>query len=453
LRHQAVLHNYTAAYKLVSSLKEIISKSRADNSYPKYSDQFLLFCQRTADDTLRYLEKSGNPKTAKLDFDILISKLSAIRQGWELLHTFIKPVLDADSLKVPYSLIQFLSEHTGKLSVVKGTKIVIESNPELNYFQHRHTELIIAIKFLLILIGEPENLTERVKIKRLGFLGLPYSQSKSLFMNCLLYHEIGHFIAEEAGVFSTKIRKDTKGKLEPLFEEYTEWAGNIILVWMEELFADLVAVKLLGPAYTLAYMELYRSVIDLSSDQILEFDIDHPCAPLRFREQVKALKKDKWEQHIKLEQWERLKGVSRSKESAYKSSLILHINDPYMVKIWQGLIKFFCRPDIIKTVHDLADEFVEGRENPCEHFIKSAERIQECLEHGIVPSFAGKNGDMPHPTAIINGAMFFWLSGMDDLYQIVPSIHKEKVKDRVALEQRVEMWCMKAIEDWLIKRK
>jgi len=272
-------------------------------------------------------------------------------------------------------------------------------------------------------------------------------------MNCLLYHEIGHFIAEEAGVFSTKIRKDTKGKLEPLFEEYTEWAGNIILVWMEELFADLVAVKLLGPAYTLAYMELYRSVIDLSSDQILEFDIDHPCAPLRFREQVKALKKDKWEQHIKLEQWERLKGVSRSKESAYKSSLILHINDPYMVKIWQGLIKFFCRPDIIKTVHDLADEFVEGRENPCEHFIKSAERIQECLEHGIVPSFAGKNGDMPHPTAIINGAMFFWLSGMDDLYQIVPSIHKEKVKDRVALEQRVEMWCMKAIEDWLIKRK
>ena len=87
--------------------------------------------------------------------------------------------------------------------------------------------------------------------QRLGFLGLPFSQSRTLFNNCLLYHEAGHFIAEETTVFFTVIRNYVDGELEPYFrdhEEYTSLAGDIILVWMEELFADLVAVKLLGPA-------------------------------------------------------------------------------------------------------------------------------------------------------------------------------------------------------------
>jgi len=439
-----VLHKCTAANKLILSLKEIISTGRADSPYPKWSDHFLLFCEHTADATLKYIEKkSSTLRTKDDDRVIFLSRLSSIIQGWELLHTFIKPVLDADALKVPYPLIHFLSEHIGKLNVVKDAKLVIEIIPALNYLQHRHTRLKNTMKFMRIDTQGP------YIEPRLGFLGMPCSQSKSLFMNCLLYHEVGHFIAEEAGVFSTKELDKVTEQFKDFFKQYASWAAEVVLVWMEELFADLVAVKLLGPAYTLSYLELLRLVTDLSHEQMQTFEIDHPADALRFREQLKILKDDKWVKYIKnLNQWKELEKIAAIKKKQYRPP---YEDDPDMLKIWQKLMEFLCDDERIKNVHEKVSNLTSDRENPRKHYAESFKIIQECLQHGIVPSVS-KNEHMPHPTAIINGAVFFWLSGMSELYQIIPKISGNKVKDRAFLEARLEMWCLKAIEDWLIER-
>lgn len=441
-----ILHRCTAAYKLISSLKEIISSSRASNSYPQWSDYFLSFCEGIADESLSYVESRLEiSKYDPISYRIVAGQLSSLIQGWELLHAFIKPVIDADILRVPYPLIRFLSEHVGSLETVKDTKIVVELTPELNYHQHRHTRLKKVLTHI------PHDKDEKSE-PRLGFLGLPCSQSKSLFMNCLLYHEAGHFIAEETGVFSTERLDSLALQLRDDFPNYDTWAASTIQTWMEELFADLIAVKLLGPAYTLAYLELLRLVVDLSKEQIRTFQIDHPADALRLREQLKILSDDKWQesQISLLKQWKELEGIADADVNTY---LPPDEDDPDMQKVWKKLMAFLCQDKIIEEIHKLVEDKTQDREPPAALFKAFEGRIFDYLSHGIVPSVSKKNEEIPHPIAVINGAVYFILSGMTELVKIVQGLPEGQILSTSILEQRVEMWCMKAIEDWLVRLK
>lgn len=442
-----LLSKCTVAYKLVSSLKSIITVCRANNSYPKQSDNFLLFCSYTADETLNFIEQrlvvfDGSEK----QYTLLVSQLDSIVQAWRVLHAFIKPTLDADTLKIPYSLVQFLSIHIGSLDVVKGANIVVNLIPNLNYNQNRHTTLNSTMRFLKIGLGH--NYTE----PRYGFLGLPCSQSKSLFMNCILYHEAGHFIAEETTLFPIKEFDDLVDEFKAPFEKNASWAARTFQRWLEEIFADIVAVKLLGPAYTLAYLELVHLMTDSSKTQIKTFDIFHPADALRLREQVKTLESDGWEKHIDTEQWDRLKEIAAINEDEYRTPNEDKDDEDErdMKKVWTDLITFLCQPNRIKKMHDKADILLKDRQLPCEHYATFKKRILQCLEHGIVPSAGNAGEKIPHPTAIMNGAVFFLISGMKELFKITKNIHENVAGDHALLEQRVEMWCMKAIEDWLI---
>ena len=451
-----VLDKCTAAWKLVSSLRDIIAGGRTDRTYPRWSDHFLCFCERTADTTLDYLKKQLTSDGDEIvGTDELLWRLSAIIQGWELLHTFIKPVLDADNLKVPYPLVHFLTEHVGQLQAVNKAKLVIEISPELNYFQHQHSDLRRAIIFLQAAIGaQPTDET-------LGFLALPCSQSKGLFMNCLLYHEVGHFMAEETGLLSPAERASLRNELENAFrqhlstesdrpfQQYLDWAVSTTEKWIEELFADLVAVNLLGLAYTLSYMELLRLVTELSEGEMIRFSIDHPADALRFREQLKVLVKDNWREHVMdLPHWGQLVEITATSDDKY-SVPSEYEDDPDMSEVWLMLIQNLCKPERIAGIHRKVDDLLADRQKPSELYSKYAKGIKECLAHAIVPSNE-QSGSTPHPISIINGGTLFLLCEMAELYRTVPSRLTERLGDRAFLESRIELWCLKAIDDWLI---
>ena len=357
-----------------------------------------------------------------LPVGILSERLSTIIHAWELLHSFIKPVLDADNLKVPHPLVHFLTEHIGGLRVVAGAKFVTEISPQLNYFQHSHTDLRNAISFLQSLVRGP------AIEPRLGFLALPCSQSRNLFTNCLLYHEVGHFIAEETSLLAHIEITKLSDELESKFGEYKRWAASRIRRLMEELFADIVAVRLAGLAYTLSYMELIRLVSDDLTQHAKRFFVDHPADALRFREQLKILEHDKWGEYgARLPQWAELKKISQVTELEYLVPKEYQ-NDVAMTKIWKMLIETLCNEDRLKRLHEQVDGVLADRVNPYERFVESAAEVEECLGHGIVPSLE-RGGHSPHPLAIINGAVIFWLSGMSELYRIVPRCSGKKVED------------------------
>lgn len=394
-----------------------------------------------ADATLEFIDTQVKAvKANEANAQDLSSRLLIVMLAWELLHSYIKPVADAGTLRVPYPLVQFISDQVGRLEHVKNAHIVIELMPQLNYFQHPHTSLRETLTFLRQIVGlSPE-------MHKLGFLGLPCSQSKGLFMNCLLYHEAGHFIAEEAGVFATAKLDELKGEFAS-FGQHDEWAANIVLMWMEEIFADLVAVKLLGPAYTLAYMELQRSAYALEPSRARTFDPEHPADAMRFREQLKALRADKWKSHVPPRCWSEMERIAKSKQYLPPEE-----DDQDMSSLWSTLMTTLLKPKRIAKIHQLADEFVEGRQNPRVDYAKAKRLVRTCLEHGIVPSVSKEEKSAPEPTAIINGAVLHWLRGMKPLYAIIPKLNRETIEHRAILEQRVEMWSTKAIADWLASR-
>jgi hypothetical protein len=389
---------------------------------------------------------------------------SAIIKAWELLHTFIKPVLDADNLKVPYPLVQFLTENVGKLSAVSEAKFVIEISPQLTYYQHQHTSLRKTVFFLQAIVDGPPI------EERLGFLALPCLQSKSLFLNCLLYHEVGHYIAEETSLLSPVERVALHDELGDAFGKYFEhggpeqqeknlfWAMQTVEQLMEELFADLIAVKLVGLAYTLSYMELLR-LADLFQEESRAFYIDHPADALRFREQLKVLNDDGWDEYGgDLPHWEQMTNVANTgvdeslSPSEYYAVPSDYRDDEGMSQFWRILIDHVCSPERITSIHNKVDALVAERDNPFDFYREYRDGVEKCLAHGIVPS-REQGGSMPHPLAIINGGVIFLLSKMDDLHGTVQGGPKEFIDKRAFLEDRVEMWCLKAIEDWLVKRQ
>jgi hypothetical protein len=444
-----------AAWKLVDSLKESIAVGRADRTYPKWSDYFLSFCEQAAKKTGDYLEKQVHPGESSVGK----SNLPAVMHGWELLQTFIKPVLDGDNLKVPYPLVHFLTVHVGELPKVEGAKFVIEISPQLTYYQHQHTDLRRAVFFLQTIVNGPPI------EKGLGFLGLPCSQSKGLFMNCLLYHEVGHFIAEEVGLLSLVERAELRDELKGAFAEQFQvkdsdqqnknlyWAMQTVEQLMEELFADVVAVRLVGLAYTLSYMELLR-LTDLSQQDLRTFDIDHPADALRFREQLKVLNHDGWDGCPKdLADWKQVRSIAGTKVAKY-SVPSDYQDDVEMSQVWRILIDCLCKRGRIASIHSKVDAALSGdrKDNPFDRYEESKTGIEQCLSHGVVPS-REQGGSIPHPLAIINGGVIFLLSKMDDLHRTVEGGPKELIAKRAFLESRVEMWCLKAIEDWLVKRQ
>jgi hypothetical protein len=461
----AVQDKSIPAWKLVSSLRELIALGRSDRTYPKWSDRFLSFCERSADATAQYLKEQAVVAVPEETTTPPLRRSSAIIKVWELLHSFIKPVLDADNLKVPYPLVQFLTEHVGELSAVSGAKLVIEISPQLTYYQHQHTSLRRAVLYLQAIVNGPPI------EERLGFLALPCLQSKSLFMNCLLYHEVGHFIAEETTLLSPVERVELHDELRDAFRKYSQhedpeqreknlyWAMQTLEQLMEELFADLIAVRLVGLAYTLSYMELLR-LADLSPEEFRAFYIDHPADALRFREQLKALEDDGWDEYgANLPHWKQLTSVAGGgdDESHTPSDYYFvpsdYRDDEGMSEFWRILIDHLCRSERIGSIHTKVNTLLADRkDNPFDRHREFGRGIEECLSHGIVPSREA-DGSMPHPLAVINGGVIFLLSKMDDLHTAVQGGPPEFIAKRAFLESRVEMWCLKAIEDWLVRRQ
>jgi len=335
---------------------------------------------------------------------------------------------------------------------MSSVRIVIGVTAKLNYYQHRHTRVR----------GLAGSLSDVVKecdvYGKVGFVSLPFSQSQSLFTNCLLYHEAGHFVFEERSV-ADKILKDVIDSINAAFSErqlanrVRSWLTRSVISWLEELFADIVAVKLLGPAYTLAALALTELLNDISSEQFFLFYENHPPDALRFREQLKSLQGcpeegipgDGWQ--IEGEPWRQLAQYARIEDGSLRPPS----GDPDLAKeIWQKLMGVFFEMRI--RMHELAEEVLQGRQNPHAEYDSNFAEIKECLSSAIVPSTLGRHGVpiLAPPTAVINAAAIHWVEEMDCLFSMIPSKRSEKVEDRAFLQERLELWAMKAVEDWLL---
>jgi hypothetical protein len=147
---------------------------------------------------------------------------------------------------------------TSRFRLIAGfdqAEFAVLHSTELNYFQMRASDMReFAKQIAAIVPGAPP-------FPQLGIVAIPYSQSSSLFLNVALSHEMGHFAFQE---------RDEAAKLSPAVVKAIQasagstlppldlaWCKGRVLRWCEEVYCDLFALSLVGPAFSFSFIELF----------------------------------------------------------------------------------------------------------------------------------------------------------------------------------------------------
>lgn len=107
---------------------------------------------------------------------------------------------------------------------------------------------------------------------------------------------------------------------------------------------------------------------------------------------------------------------------------------------------------VLPQVRALAESTTPDSVSEVAAFKSQCDQIQDCLMLGIVPSrlledkklFAGR------PVAVINASLCFYLEHLSELIGRLEKQKPENIEHRAFWTSRLEMWTMKALEDFAL---
>ena len=263
-------HELAALLSLVDSIVAPCDLPAGSVAYTSASEDFRSQIIELSHRTKRYLNAfsdNENIDEGEEDFGSAPSELKEIKSVWKELHPYIKPAMQADTLHQPTSLVNALTDRFREIKDFENTTFTIFHAEEFNYLHLYPAEIARVTSRLSRLVAAGE-------FPEFVLIGIPSSQASALFINCLIAHEMGHYVAAKKG-FLTRMLGEAETALKlVLKEEYPTGRGSFELPaklakWAEELFCDLFAVQLLGPCYTFAFIELYDLLQQLRLDGTL----------------------------------------------------------------------------------------------------------------------------------------------------------------------------------------
>ena len=302
----AVTHDAAALYRFVDSVCQLAEES-SSSVYLKSSEAFFEYIRELGKKTKEYLDDfpKNLPANDKLK-NIHRQKLTTLRGAWAELHHFIKPATDADTLNTPFSLLEALYQKFQKIKTFERVEFTVFHLNELNYLQVRASWFRQLAQKLKSQIPSAPSFPEH-----LGLIGIPYSQSSAVFLNALIPHEMGHFVHQQTGqatglmpTINACLDAELAGAAAISLND-RRWCLDKLSSWAEEIFCDLFAVWMVGPAYVFAYIEIFDlanipSLASLPSapKEHLGFHPRHPADSCRLSQHVKFLKKLGWWAHV-----------------------------------------------------------------------------------------------------------------------------------------------------------
>ena len=451
--------------RLCKGLSDVIRFGRLRKTFLYETDGFIEFIEKV----LKEIEVSARDaasnsldppiaKTRLKDFNLIRSVLS-----W--LYVFTKEAIDADTLSIPYSLTIFLNYISRKLSGGGNVSLVVLGSSDLMYYKYNLIDLRNLTNTLNYKISNCPKLT-----KETGILKFPYCAVQDILTNCILFHEMGHYFYEKRNL-QGEIQSDVSSSLRVFIESNSlddsnsllpvrlqNYSRQLLSRWSDEIYADVFAIRILGPAFHLAFVELEQILHTTESADINKrFSVTHPADDYRFKMHAKWLFKEEWEEVIK----DRVPWVFEQLKKCQKLELE---NDDFYISCKPPLKDNELNPDIfhqwmfnefkkitIKIESDIST-LLNCYDRPIDDFNFCDERVTSCLRHGVVPSTIYNEqgqGYHPSPTTILNSGFFFYLQGMDGLLSIVNNSESD-IDNKVNFGKRLNEWLAKAIEDWQI---
>lgn len=452
---EGLLQDATSVYRFTSFIARFCQEQLSSYTYADPTQQFFKYVRDLASCTNTVVEQAvdqarRHPPTIRTNQQ----KLVAIKDLWRLLHTFVKPAADAHNLRIPVPILELIRTQLRRSGVADPTIVVLLSQ-QLNYFSHRNTAVRdLAARISNSLAGAPPLPTG------LAFIGIPYSQGAGLFTNIILYHELGHFVFEDARKASVLTPEIVKSLAAVFGNDFLSLrpptqAGYIdqLRTWTEEIYCDLFAIRLIGPAFSFASMELFSLMGRLRPETAVRFSDTHPAIACRFAQHLKILRGDGWWSHFGDEFRSEYKGQIEALAGVSSRDYVFHLDDAQgsPVRVDDRLIQAFL--GVLSEVEKVLDSTLPKQPSAIDDFAQFGASVRKLLMHGVVPSAVPElDNRSPEPTTVVNSAFWFYLSSFRDFLSTIRDQDADKITDRVKWIERIEMWTLKALEDVSLAR-
>lgn len=437
-------------HRFIEPIIRMCSDLRDD--YPVYSSpsrEFFVYIQNLGNETLRFLE--AFPENVLRDSRTTSSKrqkLQSLKAAWEHLHQYVRPALDADSLHLPTPLITALHDSLHEFNNWREYRFTLFHTAEANYFEIPAEMARETANRIAALIGGTKF------PQSLGLLGIPYSQGDGCFLNCILAHEIGHFIYQEDVSHTIQAEIDTAldrlvDEIADLDDEDLSFCTEVLRSWTEEVFCDLFAIFLIGPAFSFAFSQLVGAsfLIEQPDGQpadFFSFIQTHPSEFSRLQKHQELLNRLGWWEVIKNWKSAFIEVLHRcaSGSSLYAVEVVLPVNitQSRFLQCYEEICDY-----LVKYFADMTSNLVPSVQD----FEREAAVISKYLRRAIIPSTIVIEGGYKYPTAVVllNAGFRFFLEDFTLLLNNIRGENADSIETRSRLMRRLELWLLKALED------
>jgi hypothetical protein len=443
--------------QFVSSIADLCEEKSSAPAHLPSSERFFGYVSELANATATYLANGINSNKTPRELLHLRGEIASLRVSWRFLHQFVKPALDADTLRLPTALVQATILRFREIPRFANADFVLYHSDVFNYLNVTLAVFKQQAKQISSLVAGPEF------PDNLSIIGIPYSQASSLFMNCLIPHEMGHYAFGELSLalkFKIQLENELISRAPSIKQEQTAALVELLARWIEELFCDAFAVRIVGFCFSLAFVELFdvAQFLDESGRHKnagargeTEF-ASYPPDLLRLRQQVAVLKKDGW--------WNELQRIDSHYVRALEAADTLADGDFRFQQLKTNNIdpvpvlqSFFA---VLPKVESELELSTLGLSNASEKWKESAAAVESYLEHGVVPSTLRSSEGAPlltpEPVALLNSAYRFYVQSMSKLLSHIEGADENSITHRIRWAKRIETWTAKAIEDVLLLR-
>jgi hypothetical protein len=446
---EGLVQDASSLHRLVDSVQRFCEEQKAAHAYRSPNEDFLNYTITVADETKLFLDRAvSDGLSFPKRIPILRAHLETIKRFWQQLHRYVKPAGDAHRLRLPAPLLDLATEHVQRVEQMSSAKVVAMLTPYLMYFQQPHTEFKKLTQLAAAAISGT-HLPEK-----LGFVELPYSLAPNFLANLVVYHELGHFVWEEFEAASPPhlgiagLKREMVKCLNKHILDFPTWSPEDRLqaleqveYWTYEVFCDLFALRLIGPAFSFAAIEFFNLLAINKSDWVT-FSYSHPAPCCRFYEHKRLLVEEGWWPYVgdlKSEYVSTIKNLSAVPSSRYVAG--------FNGKQPKSLISAFLalRPAIRRLVRTVTEH---AKASP-KDFAFYRRAVEDSFLHGVVPSTVVMQGKprTPTATAIVNASVCFYLTSMPRLMHNLQAQDAHNVSQRSHWIHRLESWTMKAVED------
>lgn len=447
-----------ALFSFVDSICAHCYQNTESPAYLEPSVRFFTYIQGLGDATKAYLNifPANAPRNEGLYQDYR-QKLEIIRLGWFFLHEFIKPAVDADTLNIPYTLVDALTRRLNLVHGFEKTTFAIFHSDALNYFEVQLSAISLITGKFGAVIPDPPLFPEG-----LGLIGIPYSQSSSLYLNSLISHEMGHFVFQKLELkqqLLPNIEEALGPQLQGMTPDDLTWSKDRLASWAEELFCDLFATWLIGPTYSLTYVEVFglTTILDPAkpsgfsvTEGSSSFTRSHPADLFRLTQQVLLLQKLRW--------WDEVDAIKshyidvlRDAATVNDTDLKFRTDEKDEQHARQTLQAFL---RLVPRLAELIAEVMKNSEGTnldsgVDEYQKFGRLIGHYLGKAVVPStvFDGKHHWYPDTVTLLNASMKFYLESIEELMNDIEGQKISLAGHRSRWIKRVESLTAKAIED------